>query len=128
MADIKRKTESMFQEFRILYESEISNDSLEVVFEVQEVDVHNDFDINEWRFRGGVVPKENELQRYLKSPLMNLGTSVAHNTFDILEWLQVNQREYSILSCIALDLYAVPGMSAEVERVFSGHLQLYFGY
>jgi hypothetical protein len=128
MVDVKRKTESMFQEFRIMYESEVSNDLSEGIFEVEEVDVHDDFDINEWRFGGGTVPKENELQRYLKSPLMNLGTSAAHNAFDVLEWWKANQGEYPVLSRIALDLYAIPGMSAEVERVFSGYLPLYSVY
>src|SRR5436190_6548294 len=36
-----------------------------------------------------------------------------------------NQGEYPILSRIAIDLYAIPGMSAEVERVFTGFVPLF---
>jgi len=45
---------------------------------------------------------------------------LANKEFDILAWWKANQGEYPILSRIAIDLYAIPGMSAEVERVFSG--------
>lgn len=117
MGDVKQKTESMFKEFEALYEADQEYDD---VLEVEEVDLHDTFDINEWRFGRGVAPKENELQRYLKSPLVILGTRAANERFDVLAWWKANQAEYPILSRIAVDLYAIPGMSAEVERVFSG--------
>jgi hypothetical protein len=120
MGDVKQKTESMFKEFEALYEADQEYDD---VLEVEEVDLHDTFDINEWRFGRGVAPKENELQRYLKSPLVILGTRAANERFDVLAWWKANQAEYPILSRIAVDLYAIPGMSAEVERVFSGFVQ-----
>ena len=52
----------------------------------------------------------SELQRYLKSLLVILGGKVANKEFD--RW-KANQGEYPILSQIAIDLYAIPGMSAE---------------
>jgi hypothetical protein len=123
LAGVRRKTESMFQEFQESYNASVaatvdildspSDDS-------DDIDLINDFDINEWRFGGGVVQKESELQRYLKSPLMILQGKAANKEFDVLAWWKANQAEYPILSRIAIDLYAIPGMSAEVERVFSG--------
>ena len=111
----------MFEEFRLFFNVETSvniSDSPSP----SDIDIIDDFDINQWRFGGLKVPKESELQRYLKSPLMILPGKVANNNFDVLVWWKANQGEYPILSRIAIDLYAVPGMSAEVERVFSGFI------
>jgi hypothetical protein len=119
MADVRQKTESMFEEYQLLYQTDQDSEN---ILELDEVNLHDTFDINEWRFGGGLAPKENELQRYLKSPLVILGTRVANAEFNVLAWWRANQAEYPILSRIALDLYAIPGMSAEVERVFSGSI------
>src|SRR5579859_4019319 len=48
--------------------------------------------------------------------------------FDVLAWWKANQGEYPILSRIAIDLYAIPGMSAEVERVFSGFVPFFLEF
>lgn len=108
----------MFQEFRLLYEAdqEVKDD----IKEIMEVDLYDGFDINEWRFGRGVASKEDELHRYLKSPLIVLGNRTANDKFDVLQWWRVTKEEYPILSHIAIDLYAIPSMSAEVERAFSG--------
>lgn len=119
MPDVRRKTESMFLEFQTLYEARRESDD---ILEIDGVDLHDDFDINEWRFGGVAIPRDNELQWYLKSPLMILRGKVANDSFDVLTWWKANQEEYPILSCIAIDLYSIPGMSAEVERVFSGFI------
>jgi hypothetical protein len=38
---------------------------------------------------------------------------------DIIGWWQQHQNEYPILTIMALDILSIPGMSAEVERIFS---------
>src|SRR5579859_3349809 len=119
---MRRKTESMFEEFKLSYNAATSEDILNSPS--HDINLIDDFDINEWRFGGGMVPKENELQRYLKSPLTILDGKVANNDFDVLTWWKANQSEYPILSLIAIELYSIPGMSAEVERVFSGFVPL----
>jgi hypothetical protein len=124
LPDMRRKTESMFDEFRLSHSVAASLD-IPNSLPLSDVGLVDDFDISEWRFGGAMVPKESELQRYLKSPLMILGERVANNEFDVLAWWRVNQGEYLILSRIAIDLYAIPGMSAEVERVFSGFVPLF---
>jgi len=68
---MRRKTESMFEEFRLTHDVAASVDISNSPSHFN-VDLIDDFDINEWRF-GGIIPKESELQRYLKSPLMILG-------------------------------------------------------
>jgi len=122
----KQKTESMFAEFKKKYEDDIAaasynSDILDCESESEnsDLDLLEDFDVNQWRF-GRAVPKESELERYLKSPLMVLEGRRANNDFDCLAWWKSNQEEYPILSSLARELYAIPGMSAEVERVFSG--------
>ena len=41
------------------------------------------------------------------------------------EWWIQNQKDYPRLSQMALDILAIPAMSAEVERVFSSAGKLY---
>src|SRR5579859_3319603 len=127
LPDMRRKTESMFDEFRLSHGVAASLDIPNSPSH-SDVGLIDDFDISEWQFGGAMVPKESELQRYLKSPLMILGGRAANKEFDILEWWRVNQGEYPILSCIAIELYAIPGMSAEVERVFSRFVPLFFWF
>jgi hypothetical protein len=122
MTEVKQKTESMFEEFKLIYEADRETED---VSDIDEPDRCEGFDINEWRFGGGVVHKENELLRYLKSPLLILGKRTANEEFNVLAWWKANQEEYPILSRIAIERYAIPGMSAEVERVFSGFKPLY---
>ena len=69
----------------------------------------------------GLIPKESELQQYLKSLLMVLPGKEANKSFDVLEWWKANKAEYPTLFHIAVELFAIPGMSAEVERIFSGY-------
>ena len=124
--DMRRKTESMFAEFSAkLSDENVAASSLDILSpasESSDLDLLEDFAINQWRFGGRTVPKENELERYLKSPLMILEGKRANDNFDCLAWWKANQAEYPILSRIAIELYAIPGMSAEVERIFSGYL------
>ena len=58
----------------------------------------------------------------MKSPSLILEGKVANKEFDVLAWWKGNQGEYPILTYIAIDLYAIPSMSAKVERVFSGFI------
>ena len=41
------------------------------------------------------------------------------NVANPLEWWNRHQSEYPVLYRMALDLFSIPGMSAECERVFS---------
>lgn len=38
---------------------------------------------------------------------------------DPIEWWRLNEHRYPILSKMAFDLFTIPSMSAECERVFS---------
>jgi hypothetical protein len=123
---MRQKTESMFEEFRLSHDAATSADILKSPS--RNVNLIDDFDINEWRFGGVMVPKVSELQQYLKSPLLILWGKVANKEFDVLAWWKANQGKYPILSHIAIDLYAIPGMSAEVERVFSGFVPFFLEF
>ena len=41
------------------------------------------------------------------------------NSFNVIGWYHGNESQFPTLSAIAYDLYAVPAISAEAERVFS---------
>jgi len=116
---MKKKTESMFEEFRIFEDVAASLDISESPISDSDLDLFKDFDISRWRFGNG-EQTESELERYLKSPLMVLQGKVANKSFDVLEWWKANKAEYPTLFRIAVELFAIPGMSAEVERIFSG--------
>jgi hypothetical protein len=70
---IKRKTESMFEEFRISNDMTTPLDISESPMSDSDLDLFNDFDISRWRFGNG-EQSESELERYLKSPLMVEGS------------------------------------------------------
>lgn len=76
-------------------------------------------DIDVWRF-GEEGKAESELDRYLKAPLLVLKGQDANDKFDPLEWWKGNAMEYPTLSRIAFEIFSIPAMSVEPERVFSG--------
>jgi len=69
-----------------------------------------------WKFEGNVPLKEghSELDDYL-----NLGTE--SDEIVPRKWWIANQDRFPILASMAWDIFAIPAMSAEVERVFSGY-------
>ena len=76
-------------------------------------------DIDRWRFES-TVKKDDELTRYLKAPRLFLRTPKANDEFDVLEWWKGNANEYPTLARIAFDIFSVPAMSVEPERVSNG--------
>ena len=76
-----------------------------------------DFDIIGFRF--GKEDVQDELEQYLKSPKLTLLTREANWNFDLIAWWRANETVYPTLARMAYELYSIPSMSAEVERVFS---------
>jgi hypothetical protein len=74
-------------------------------------------DIDMWCFGG--ASKESELEQYLNTPTVTLRVDESMLTFNVVEWYNGNAKEYPILATIAYNLFAIPAMSAEAERVFS---------
>jgi hypothetical protein len=79
----------------------------------------DDFDINAFRFGGVEGGVQDELERYLKTPKEILPTDEANSAFDVLAWWRANELMYPTLARMAFELFSIPSMSAEVERVFS---------
>lgn len=77
-------------------------------------------EFNAIRF-GNRSQREDELKRYLKAPLVVLEEE-DDEKFDILEWWSNNSKEYPTLYRIACNIYSIPAMSVEPERVFSGYI------
>ena len=55
---------------------------------------------------------------YLKAPPLAVSTQNALS-FDLIAWWRANETVYPTLARMAYELYSIPSMSAEVERVFS---------
>ena len=57
---------------------------------------------------------------------MVLQGTMANKSFNLLAWWKANKAEYpTLLLHIEIELFANPGMSAEVERIFSGCVHLF---
>ena len=48
-----------------------------------------------------------------------MSTKEANLSFDLIAWWRANETIYPTLARMAYELYSIPSMSAEVERVFS---------
>ena len=67
------------------------------------------------RRRGGQDAMD-ELDRYINEPLMPFSDDTAHDW-----WVRPEQRvRLPLLSKMAIDIFSIPAMSSEPERVFSG--------
>jgi hypothetical protein len=62
-----------------------------------------------------LASKEDDYTRYIKY----WDAAAWQEVDDIIEWWNQHRNEYPILSRMAFDVLSVPGMSAEVERIFS---------
>jgi hAT family C-terminal dimerisation region len=113
---VKKKTQALYREFRVEDAgTSLSTDS-QPSTKKRKVD---DFDINAFRFGGGGGDVQDELERYLKTPKEVLPTDEANSAFDVLAWWRANELVYPTLARMAFELFSIPSMSAEVERVFS---------
>jgi len=75
-------------------------------------------EIDDWCF-GNVSQTRNELDEYLTAPVVILRGSETMETFNPILWYKANKGSYPTLAAIAYNIFAVPAMSAEAERVFS---------
>ena len=117
-AGVKRKTETMYKEFRI-------DNNVAVLLSTRDSQQSNkrkadddDFDIIAHRFGKDEVVQD-ELERYLNSPKVTLPTQEDNLSFDLIAWWKANEMVYPTLARMAFELYSIPSISAEVERVFS---------
>ncbi|KAM4061992.1 transposase-like protein [Hirsutella rhossiliensis] len=89
--------------------------------ESEEVDADNDYSsfgkrsISSLNTQRKKVKAVSELDLFQTRPIYAQDLDVANP----LEWWSRHQLEYPVLYRMALDLFSIPGMSAECERVFS---------
>ena len=119
-AGIKRKTETMYKEFRADDDAATSSSTADSQQSKKRKanDDDDDFDLIAQRFGKGEAVQD-ELGRYLKSPPLSVSTKEANLSFDLIAWWKANETVYPTLARMAYELYSIPSMSAEVERVFS---------
>ena len=117
-AEMKKKTETMYKEFRFDDDAATSS-SMEDSQQSNKRKAEDDyFDIIAYRFGKNEVVQD-ELEQYLKAPPLAVSTQEADLSFDLIAWWRANETIYPTLARMAYELYSIPSMSAEVERVFS---------
>jgi hypothetical protein len=62
---------------------------------------------------------EDELIKYEKASVV---IAQDNKSFNRIEWWKANRHVYPVLAAMAFDILAIPCMSAEPERVFSGYV------
>ena len=121
-AGVKRKTETMYKEFRIdndVAASSSTRDSQQSrKRRIEEDEDEDDFNIIAHRFGKNEVVQD-ELERYLKAAPLVSSNQEADLSFDLIAWWRVNETIYPTLARMAYELYSISSMSAEVEKVFS---------
>ena len=120
-AEVKRKTETMYKEFRIdddvAATSSMTDSQQSKKRKADDDDDDDDFDIIVHRFgKNDLV--QDELERYMKAPPLPVSSQEALS-FDLIAWWRANEMIYPTLARMAYELFSIPSMSAEVERVFS---------
>ncbi|OWT43214.1 transposase-like protein [Pochonia chlamydosporia 170] len=85
-----------------------------------EADINDYSSFGKWSIRSlntqrKKVKATSELDLFQTRPIYPQDLDVANP----LEWWNQHQLEYPVLYRMALDLFSIPGMSAECERVFS---------
>jgi hypothetical protein len=84
-------------------------------------DATSQSEMDDWCF-GSLRRTETELDEYLIAPVITLRGDETIESFNIVQWWQGNEGSYPTLARIAYDIFAVPAMSAEAERVFSRYV------
>jgi hypothetical protein len=115
---VYQKTEAMYKEFRIDDVAATLSSMMDSQQSNKRRREDDDFDIIAHRFGKEDVTLD-ELERYLNSSKVTLSTQEANMSFDIIAWWKANEMMYPTLARMAFELYSIPSMSAEVERVFS---------
>jgi hypothetical protein len=82
--------------------------------------LHSDMD--DWCFGDTDFRSQSELDEYLAAPVLTLRGEETMESFNPVSWYESNNGSYPILTAIAYNIYAVPAMSAEAERVFSRYI------
>ena len=117
---VYQKTQALYKEFRIDDDVPASSSTVDSQQSNKRKaeDDDFDFDIIAHRFGKDEVVQD-ELQRYLNSSKVTLATKEDNLSFDLIAWWKANEMLYPTLARMAFELYSIPSMSAEVERVFS---------
>jgi hypothetical protein len=61
-------------------------------------------------------PTEDDFESYISAPRVIFGS---HDTNNVIDWLLGPENQFPGIRQQALDLFAIPAMSTELERVFS---------
>ena len=120
---MKEKMQSMFVQFERPTSTLSAANSQITTSQSQSLDSDSndtsDFDIFAWRFGESKIELQTELERYIKAPLLVLPTKEANRKFKPLDYWRTHADEYPTLAAIAAEVYSIPAMSVEPERVFS---------
>jgi len=116
---VYQKTQALYKEFRIGDDVVATSSIVDSrQSKKRKTNDDDDFDIIAYRFGRNEVGQD-ELERYLKAPPLAVSTQEDNLSFDLIAWWRANETVYLTLARMAYELYSIPSMSAEVERVCS---------
>ena len=73
---------------------------------------------NGWLVFGDLNQIQTELNEYLNASVLRLRETEI-DTFNPITWYEANKGSYPTLDIIACNIFAIPAMSTEAERVFN---------
>ena len=120
---VMEKMRSTFDQYRVKERTADTRPWISNTMEDDDDDDDNPFDLNKWRF-GNMQHMTDELTRYLEASILVLESAAANNAFNALEWWKGNAMEYPTLARIAFNVFCIPSMSVEPERVFSEYVPI----
>jgi hypothetical protein len=116
---VMQKTKALYEEFRGNDDPGALSSTLNTQQSNKRKVDNDDDDIMEFRFGIDSEEVQDELERYLNDPKLTLAGPEANRTFDLMAWWKANELVYPTLARMAFELFSIPSMSCEVERVFS---------
>jgi hypothetical protein len=77
-------------------------------------------DISMFLYGETTITAMDELEAYLSEPVLRFGSNAERENLNLESWWRSNSTVYPTLARMYWDICAIPSMSAEPERVFSG--------
>lgn len=79
-------------------------------------------DVSEFLWGPGTAHCNDELDAYCSEPVLRFRSEQERKDFNVIGFWKINVSVYPALGRMFFDICAIPSMSAEPERVFSGYI------
>ena len=120
--EMKDAVSEFFDEYRVEHELNVEEDEAEVDSDQEDIPAANEYSAFGKRSLASTRSKSRKRGRVLSELDKFQTRTVFDEDLDVkdpLEWWHRRGKEYPILYKMAVDLFSIPGMSSECERIFS---------